>query len=89
MSRENYLGATRTALSSLPFPYSFTFPTTLRQYAVRRCKDIGDVQDLDDDKDNDHQPPHQSLTHTWLTRRRAWHDKARELKVSPSTNGRH
>jgi hypothetical protein len=79
VSRENYLGKTRKSLStSLPFPHGFLVPTRLRAYAVRRCSEIGIADSLDEDENPTVQG---GFTDSWLTRRRTWDEKARNLRV--------
>jgi Glutathione S-transferase, C-terminal domain len=63
---------------SLPFPYGFILPTRLRAYAVRRCAEIGTMEDLEED---DKPTLRDGISDSWLTRRRTWDDKARALRV--------
>jgi hypothetical protein len=79
VSRQNYLGVTRREVSlSLPFPYGFLLPTSLRAYAVRRCHEIGMIEDLEEE-----QKPtiKDGFSDTWLTRRIKWDEKGRALRV--------
>ena len=80
VSRHNYINATRPELANrITFPNSVILPTKLRGYAVRRCAEIGMIDDLEEVEKPNVQG---GFTDTWLTRRRAWDEKARELKVS-------
>jgi len=58
-------------------------PTRLRAYAVRRCAEIGIVEELDEVVDKPSLKD--GLNDSWLTRRRTWDEKARTLHVSPLT----
>ena len=54
-------------------------PTRLRAYAVRRCAEIGMIEDLDEDQEKP--TIKDGFSDTWLTRRRTWDEKARTLRV--------
>ena len=79
----NYLEATRRGVAqSLPFVQGFMLPTRLRAYAIRRCAEIGIMEDnLDENVTNP--TLKDGLNDSWLTRRRTWDEKARTVHVAP------
>jgi hypothetical protein len=68
--------------SALSFPHGFMLPTRLRGYAVRRCAEIGMIEDLDEEQEKP--TIKDGFSDTWLTRRRTWDEKARALRVFPT-----
>ena len=85
----NFTHGTRIELSnSLSFPENFILPTKLRSYARRRCAEIRTIEK--NGRDDDEDMPVGVVTvggyvdHAWTTRRQAWNDKAREIKVPAS-----
>ena len=60
-------------------------PTRLRAYAIRRCAEIGIIEELDEPSE-DKPSLKDGLNDSWLTRRRTWDEKARTLHVYPLLN---
>ena len=79
VSKQNYLGVIRREVSlSFPFPHGFLLPTSLRAYAVRRCAEIGMIEDLEEEQ---HKPIIDGFSDNWLPKRITWDEKGRALRV--------
>lgn len=56
-------------------------PTRLRAYAIRRCAEIGIVEEENLDIEETKPNLKDGLNDSWLKRRRTWDEKARTLHV--------